>query len=138
MQQTCTNSSVPSVTLRASVSFWTETRQPPAGRTFDHFRTRAAFRPRPPLVEGMTVSVCGRALSACSPTRAVKASRWLVGSMTELVAPIHVVGKLQGARGACPVCGTDVARTHAFNGARLLDRYGCFRCGVTEYVVMAA
>lgn len=62
-----------------------------------------------------------------------------VGCMTlqlaNLLATGMIVGTLAGARGACPVCGNDVARTHAFNGARLLDRYGCYRCGPTEYVV---
>lgn len=57
-----------------------------------------------------------------------------MASMASLVN----VGKFSGARGCCPVCGRDVERTHAFNGARLLDRYGCFRCGPTEYVVAVA
>ena len=45
------------------------------------------------------------------------------------------VGTLSSSRGCCPVCGQDVARTHLFNGARLMDRYGCYRCGFTEYTV---
>lgn len=67
---------------------------------------------------------------------------WLALSMTTklatMVASTLLIGKLAGARGACPVCGRDVERTHAFNGARLMDRYGCYRCGVTEYVVAVA
>lgn len=53
------------------------------------------------------------------------------------LAPMNL-GKLSSSRGACPVCGRDVALTHAFNGARLMDRYGCFRCGPTEYSVSVA
>lgn len=45
------------------------------------------------------------------------------------------VGKFSGARGACPVCGHDVQRTHAFNGARIAESYGCYRCGPTVYTV---
>ena len=56
------------------------------------------------------------------------------GSMTHPIPALNL-GKLSASRGACPVCGRDVARTHAFNGARLLESYGCHRCGPTSYVV---
>lgn len=46
-----------------------------------------------------------------------------------------VLGKLSSTRGCCPVCGSDVSLTHSFNGARLRDSYGCYRCGPTVYTV---
>lgn len=45
------------------------------------------------------------------------------------------VGTLSTSRGACPVCGLDVAFTHSFNGAALTDSYACTRCGPTKYTV---
>lgn len=61
----------------------------------------------------------------------------VLGSMKHPIslATVLMVGRLSGARGACPVCGHDVARTQSFNGARMLEAYGCRRCGPTEYVV---
>lgn len=44
-------------------------------------------------------------------------------------------GKFSSTIGACPVCGHDVTLTHSFNGARLTDSYGCYRCGPTTYTV---
>lgn len=44
-------------------------------------------------------------------------------------------GKFSSTIGACPVCGHDVALTHSFNGERLRDSYGCYRCGPTTYTV---
>jgi len=46
-----------------------------------------------------------------------------------------VTGKISNTRGCCPVCGRDVSLTHKFNGARLLESYGCYRCGPTTYKV---
>jgi len=46
-----------------------------------------------------------------------------------------MAGTFAHARGSCPVCGSDVERTHAFNGSRLVDQYACYRCGPTEYRV---
>lgn len=45
--------------------------------------------------------------------------------------------KLATARGCCPRCGHDVALLHSFNGARLTESYGCYRCGPTRYVLKA-
>lgn len=47
-------------------------------------------------------------------------------------------GLFSHTTGACPCCGRDVARTHAFDGARLLDTYACRRCGPTAYRVAVA
>ena len=59
--------------------------------------------------------------------------------LARLARPMTLVrGIWSGARGACPVCGNDVQRTHAFNGARLTDAYACGRCGPTEYRVSVA
>jgi ribosomal protein S27AE len=44
-------------------------------------------------------------------------------------------GLLARATAACPVCGNPVEMTHAFNGARLRESFGCFRCGPTTYTV---
>lgn len=44
-----------------------------------------------------------------------------------------IVGGIHAARGACPVCGSDVARMHKWNGARVGDLYRCPDCGETEY-----
>lgn len=57
--------------------------------------------------------------------------------MTTMLGRTMTVGKLCGARGACPVCGADVERRHSFNGARLRESYGCWRCGPTVYAVVA-
>lgn len=48
-----------------------------------------------------------------------------------------LTGMFAGARGACPVCGHDVERTHSYNGAHLMDKYSCYRCGPTSYRVVA-
>jgi predicted RNA-binding Zn-ribbon protein involved in translation (DUF1610 family) len=48
-----------------------------------------------------------------------------------------VTGLMSRALGACPVCGREVERTHAFNGLRLVDSYSCYRCGPTRYQVAA-
>lgn len=48
------------------------------------------------------------------------------------------LGKLANTRGCCPVCGHDVAVRRSFNGLRLLQSYGCYRCGPTDYVVAVA
>lgn len=42
-------------------------------------------------------------------------------------------GILLSATGACPVCGQDCNRTHAFNGHVLTDRYDCAACGESVY-----
>lgn len=60
-----------------------------------------------------------------------------MGGLLRMDLMTVVTGMLSGARGCCPVCGHDVARTHAFNGARLQDRYACYRCGPTTYQVTA-
>lgn len=52
-----------------------------------------------------------------------------------LRALMLLTGMFAGARGACPVCGKDVELRHAFNGVRLTDSYGCYRCGPTTYSV---
>ena len=44
-------------------------------------------------------------------------------------------GLLARATAACPVCGNPVEMTHAFNGARLRESFGCYRCGPTTYTV---
>jgi ribosomal protein S27AE len=50
------------------------------------------------------------------------------------VSMMHL-GLLARTHGSCPICGSDVARTHAFDGDRLRDAYSCYRCGPTEYAV---
>lgn len=55
-------------------------------------------------------------------------------SMTMVVK----VGKLANSVGCCPVCGHDVALQQSFNGVRLSESYGCYRCGPTTYVVALA
>lgn len=63
------------------------------------------------------------------------------GTRAEVQAgPAHgrammLLGLLSRANGCCPSCGRDVARTHAFDGLRLLDTYACGRCGPTAYQV---
>ncbi len=47
-------------------------------------------------------------------------------------------GKLCNTRGFCPVCGRDVERRQSFNGMRLVESYGCYRCGPTTYTVTAS
>jgi ribosomal protein S27AE len=44
-------------------------------------------------------------------------------------------GLFARATAACPVCGNPVEMTHAFNGARLRESFGCYRCGPTTYTV---
>ncbi|HUR68960.1 MAG TPA: hypothetical protein VM370_06910 [Candidatus Thermoplasmatota archaeon] len=48
------------------------------------------------------------------------------------------IGKMANTRGCCPVCGHDVQLRQSFNGARLSESYGCYRCGPTTYVVAVA
>jgi hypothetical protein len=55
-------------------------------------------------------------------------------SMTRVVK----VGKLANSMGCCPVCGREVALKQSFNGVRLSECYGCYRCGPTTYVVAVA
>lgn len=55
-------------------------------------------------------------------------------SMTMVVK----VGKLAKSVGCCPVCGHEVALQQSFNGIRLSESYGCYRCGPTTYVVALA
>ena len=50
---------------------------------------------------------------------------------------LALAGTFSHTTGACPVCGSDVSRNHAFNGSRLVDTYSCYRCGPTEYRVKA-
>ena len=49
-----------------------------------------------------------------------------------------LVGKLSTTRGCCPVCGHDVDLRSSFNGVRLVQSYGCYRCGPTQYMVARA
>lgn len=46
-----------------------------------------------------------------------------------------IVGGIANLRGLCPVCGTDVDRTHEWNGSTVGDTYACPDCGETEYTV---
>lgn len=46
-----------------------------------------------------------------------------------------IVGGIANLRGLCPVCGTDVDRTHEWNGSAVGDKYTCPDCGETEYRV---
>ncbi|HWH09351.1 MAG TPA: hypothetical protein VNX21_09130 [Candidatus Thermoplasmatota archaeon] len=46
-----------------------------------------------------------------------------------------LLGLLSRTTGCCPSCGRAVQRTHAFDGARLMDTYACGRCGPTAYRV---
>ncbi|MFA5862224.1 MAG: hypothetical protein WDA16_11075 [Candidatus Thermoplasmatota archaeon] len=48
-----------------------------------------------------------------------------------------LAGTFTHTTGSCPVCGHEVARTHAFDGRRLRDAYSCYRCGPTAYTVRA-
>lgn len=56
------------------------------------------------------------------------------GSMSHTLT----LGKMTNTLGCCPVCGHEVAVRQSFNGQRLLESYGCSRCGPTEYVVAVA
>lgn len=47
-------------------------------------------------------------------------------------------GKMANTRGCCPVCGRDVELRQSFNGVRLQESYGCYRCGPTTYRVAVA
>ena len=48
------------------------------------------------------------------------------------------LGTLANSVGCCPVCGNEVALKQSFNGVRLSESYGCYRCGPTTYVVAVA
>ena len=54
------------------------------------------------------------------------------------MAQMLKLGKMANTRGCCPVCGTEVALQQSFNGLRLKESYGCYRCGPTTYVVAVA
>lgn len=56
----------------------------------------------------------------------------------QLATPTISLGILHKTRGACPVCGRDVERRHTYNGHRLQESYGCYRCGPTTYTVRAS
>ena len=58
----------------------------------------------------------------------------LVASMS----PHLKLGKMANSRGCCPVCGQDVSLRQSFNGVRLVESYGCYRCGPTSYTVAVA
>ena len=51
-----------------------------------------------------------------------------------LMSPTLKLGKMANTLGCCPVCGHEVSVRQSFNGQRLLESYGCYRCGPTEYV----
>lgn len=46
-----------------------------------------------------------------------------------------MLGMIQSAPGACPVCGRDVNHTLRFSAGVLTDTYGCYLCGETTYRV---
>lgn len=48
------------------------------------------------------------------------------------------VGKITRTNACCPVCGHEVEARSSYNGRRLVQSFGCYRCGPTEYVVALA
>lgn len=54
------------------------------------------------------------------------------------MAQMVTIGKMANTRGCCPVCGRDVELRQSFNGLRLQESYGCYRCGPTTYRVAVA
>lgn len=54
------------------------------------------------------------------------------------MSPNLKLGKMANTLGCCPVCGHEVAVRQSFNGLRLLESYGCYRCGPTTYTVAVA
>lgn len=62
----------------------------------------------------------------------------MVGARVGTSMTMMNVGKITRTSACCPVCGHEVDMRSSFNGRRLLQSFGCYRCGPTEYVVALA